>query len=550
MHKSLSSVWLLAACSSSGTGGADPLDFTLRLRPLTPLNQPDLFDDIDRYTITVDRGPGEVDIFELGSTAADGTVSTPELAGLDGASVGIYGYDAGDALVAYGRSADWTLPSDDDDDVPVLIGRVGAIGRLTDLPGDLALTGGALVPGGDGRFLSLGGDERGFFGEDTATSSMLRLDIGRPNSSLSFVRTGDLPDHETVNGETISGLAGHTATRLTASHPFQDWVLIAGGAQGMVGSSTVTDRMLLWDPVTDERVTLGSDGELPLGTYHHTADEFGGGYVAIIGGGRGRRDSAPVPDGSYTLASTAAVFEPRSKTSEEVLTGPENGPLFLHDAATVDENKVIACGGLEIFGLSETDDLLWEASTSCDMVDDSFVLEHLDDPAHDLPLPLIHHDMTALPDGRVLLTGGFTTDGRVGEGGTVTASDDIWAYTDGRGWEYVGALNIPRGLHEATVLPDGTVLVVGGTETLENLVWDADDTVGCLEVIDPTTLGNAALVGDCDGGDVDADELATPVVLPMVATDPDFGTIIVGGSDQDNDSQSQVAWFVGGIVEP
>ena len=52
--------WLppLLACACAPGSGEDPLDFTLRLRPLTPLNQPDLFDDVDRFTITSNAGVG------------------------------------------------------------------------------------------------------------------------------------------------------------------------------------------------------------------------------------------------------------------------------------------------------------------------------------------------------------------------------------------------------------------------------------------------------------------------------------------------------------
>lgn len=554
MHPRLPCSVLLSACavvacssSSGGGGGAvDPLDFTLQLRPLTPLNQRDLFDDVDSYTVTVDRGGAEIDVYELGTAGSDGTVTTPELAALDGAAVGIYCYDAGDELIAYGRSSAWTLPSEDDDDVPVLVGRVGAVGRLTDLPGALGLVGGHLVTDGAGGFLSIGGDERGLRGEDDGSSSLLRFDIGRPNTSLSFVRTGDLPDHDTVNGETVEGIAGHSVTRLTAPHQFQDWLLIAGGGGGLNGSSTVTDRMLLWDPISDEQVTLGSNGELPDGVYHHTATEFGAGFVAIIGGALGRTSTGALEDGQYAPRGQAAVFEPRSKSTETVLTGNENGNLLFHAAAALDGARVLTCGGIEWFaGGSE-----WEATSPCSVLDDSFVLERLDDSNHDLPRPLIHHTMTALPDGRVLLVGGFTTEGRVGGGGSVSPTSDIWAYSSDRGWEYVGALNVARGHHRTTVLPDGTVLVVGGTTEISSWAWRSDAPTGCIEIIDPTQLGNAQLVGDCDGSAFQADELSTPVVMPMVATDPDHGTLIVGGADSGRDAVGQVAWFVGGIVEP
>ena len=63
---------LLAFACAPGSG-EDPLDFTLRLRPVTPLNQSDLFDDVDRFTITVERGGGSVEVYELGVPGSDGT---------------------------------------------------------------------------------------------------------------------------------------------------------------------------------------------------------------------------------------------------------------------------------------------------------------------------------------------------------------------------------------------------------------------------------------------------------------------------------------------
>ena len=102
MHHRLPWLLLLTACSSGAGGGAgagtDPLDFTLRLRPLTPLNQPDLFDDVDSYTVTVDRG-GEVEVYELGGAAGDGTVTTPEVSQLEGADDVLKAIDRGTPML-------------------------------------------------------------------------------------------------------------------------------------------------------------------------------------------------------------------------------------------------------------------------------------------------------------------------------------------------------------------------------------------------------------------------------------------------------------------
>jgi hypothetical protein len=224
---------------------------------------------------------------------------------------------------------------------------------------------------------------------------------------------------------------------------------------------------------------------------------------------------------------TAALFKPTSTSTVEILTGPQNGPLLMHDAGTVDGEFVLVCGGLNIEGAQGE----FSASDRCDIVDDSAVLTPLTDASSMLPLPLMLHDMTSLPDGRVLLTGGYTTVGVVGEGGTFAASDQVWAYSSVSGWERVGSLQIARGLHGVAVLPNGDVLIVGGSTDSRS----------------PLT-GEGALVGACEDG-IDG-PLSIPVAMPMLATDADHGVLIVGGLDDGNDSVNQVALFVGGVPEP
>ena len=68
------------------------------------------------------------------------------------------------------------------------------------------------------------------------------------------------------------------------------------------------------------------------------------------------------------------------------------------------------------------------------------------------------HTLTLLPDGRVLVAGGF-----VGSGDTSWSppNAEIFDPLTGR-WTNTGALANPRGFHTATVLPSGKVLVAGG----------------------------------------------------------------------------------------
>ena len=65
------------------------------------------------------------------------------------------------------------------------------------------------------------------------------------------------------------------------------------------------------------------------------------------------------------------------------------------------------------------------------------------------------HTATLLPDGRILIVGG------VGRGWSFLASAELFDPTTGRS-EPVGPLSVPRESHTATLLTDGRVLVVGG----------------------------------------------------------------------------------------
>ncbi len=103
-------------------------------------------------------------------------------------------------------------------------------------------------------------------------------------------------------------------------------------------------------------------------------------------------------------------------------------------------------------------------------------------PCAPLLMARSHHTATLLPDGRVLVTGGTTHESVEEQNRFVAlASAEIYEPSKNR-WSSVAPMNDARNGHTATLLPDGTVLVVGGAR--EQRLHLA--TVECFSPVDNT----------------------------------------------------------------
>ena len=93
-------------------------------------------------------------------------------------------------------------------------------------------------------------------------------------------------------------------------------------------------------------------------------------------------------------------------------------------------------------------------------------------PTGSMSTPRGCHTATLLPDGRVLVTGGYS--------GVFVGSAEL--YDPGLGtWAPTGSMSTPRGCHTATLLPDGRVLVTGGNNN-NSYGWGY---LGSAELYDP-----------------------------------------------------------------
>jgi hypothetical protein len=74
-----------------------------------------------------------------------------------------------------------------------------------------------------------------------------------------------------------------------------------------------------------------------------------------------------------------------------------------------------------------------------------------------------NHTATVLEDGRVLLVGGIGSSGE--KPCEITPTAETWDPGDGKFRKAAGALGVPRVGHAASLLPDGRVLIIGGWTT-------------------------------------------------------------------------------------
>jgi len=78
-----------------------------------------------------------------------------------------------------------------------------------------------------------------------------------------------------------------------------------------------------------------------------------------------------------------------------------------------------------------------------------------------MAFPRAYHNLTLLPDGQVLVTGGGDTTDAVGLDGAIGPAE-LWSPVT-KSWTTLAAMQTPRLYHSiALLLPDGRVLVGGG----------------------------------------------------------------------------------------
>ncbi len=544
------SLWVLAACSGEEAAGSE---FKLHLDPVLATNQPRLFDEVSQLDLVVQHSDGSIDEpRDFGTPASGGVLNESGFEPMENVVLRLEGYE-GEGLHAWGRTAPLTL-DEGEQTASVFMGAVGEIAWLDRL--DIDLFGPEVVALGNGRFLATAGmtKDSGLSAELSEVTAI--LDLLSPAENLAFgVIDAPLPLYAElgVGEEVTRGRLGATLTALDDGR-----VLLTGGGRTypIAAGSSASRDLEIWDPDTaqwsaDERLAYPRSG--------HIAIKNALGRVLFWGG-----VATEYEDDEHMSPATAFTpmyleyFDPEQDATEKVQIPDElgAGSLGVGAANFGGQDGTLICGGIEFVRIdadadgSEDDDV-WRSTARCIRVETSGN-DYL--PDDDMALSLAGHAMVTLADGRLLLTGGANQDDPMVIGryiddyhGEVDALPNAWTYNPSASaserWSTAlpEAMNYPRAGHQMHLLPDGRVLIVGGSSTWNNSLMPEGEPVRCAEIFDPNENSFTVVNGCSDESTTGLEEGAARL---SVAADPDYGLLIAGGVTADQSWASNVGLYL------
>lgn len=235
----------------------------------------------------------------------------------------------------------------------------------------------------------------------------------------------------------------HTATLLGDGS-----VLLVGGPE-----SSLAERFL---PASR---TFAGAGDAGAKRWSHTADTLAGGGVLLTGGigaGGTLSSSSLYANGVFTPVASSMVHA-----------------RYAHRAALLPDGRLLLTGGLPLTG----SDVI--ALAACEVYDPA---QGTFSPASAMSVPRAGHTATVLADGRVLVIGGQDSTCLFGCPLQVWQTAELYDPATGT-FQPTGAMAQRRFNHTATLLPDGRVLVAGGTTP----DLPATDVSSLVEIYDPAT---------------------------------------------------------------
>jgi hypothetical protein len=293
----------------------------------------------------------------------------------------------------------------------------------------------------------------------------------------------------TPTGHTNEPRVEHTATLLSNGK-----VLVAGGYVYKAYCLAGNDFAELYDPVAG---TSSSTGSMSVARYAQTSTRLANGDVLITGGFTYDQPTCADMDDSPAVKS-AELYDQAHGSFQ--LTGSMANERGGHAATLLADGKVLVTGGSNADGGFEFD----EGSMAAEVYDPAtgeFT------SAGNMTTARVGHTATLLADGKVLVTGGWTSL-------VPLATAELYDPSTGT-FSPTGNMTSARGAHTATLLRDGRVLLTGGFFDSTNAGSDT------AEIYDPST-GSFAATGSMEA----ARRLHTATLLP------DKTVLVVGGGSR------------------
>ena len=261
----------------------------------------------------------------------------------------------------------------------------------------------------------------------------------------------------TVTGRMVEAYrVFHTATLLP-----DGTVLAVGGAPDFTERSTLASAER-YDPRAG---TWTETATMAQARWRHTATLLPNGRVLVVGGQSDDR-------GTVYWAASAEIYDPATGRWEP--TGQMGPPRAGHSATLLPNGMVLVSGGYNQGGFLSSAELYDPDSGTWSTTG---------------PLAVARRSATAtlLRNGRVLVVGGSF-------GGTsfsnALASAEVYDPATGI-WSSAASMHADRQDHTATLLPDGTVLVTGGFGSAEMMAsaevydpaWDRWSVIGDMHAV-------------------------------------------------------------------
>jgi hypothetical protein len=308
---------------------------------------------------------------------------------------------------------------------------------------------------------------------------------------------------------TLTGSMGTPRSRHAATLLVSGKVLVVGGdARTSSSTSGGTGTAELYDPATGTWTSTGSlHGTSPA---WKSAPRMQNGKVLVAGGF------------SSDSVRSAELYDPVTGTWN--LTGSLVTARYWQSATLLRDGRVLIARG------SDEGDLMTTLA-SAELYDPiAGTWSETPAPSH---AGSVMHTATLLPDGRVLVAGGY--GGGVGGGPTFALSELFDPVT--QSWSVTGSLASARYDHTATLLPTGEVLVAGGRRTenhFPNLTYIYPESA---EIYDPYA---GAWTGAGNLGRARSGHTAT-----LLAD----GRVLVAGGGIGNSAHDSAEVFEGGALE-